>query len=852
MATLDLQVRLRAIDQASRVFAQLRERNGALIRTFDRTREAFRGLNQQLQNIQALQRHRQALDNTGREMQQTRERLQQLQQAMANTSASDRQSRAYLQLARELQQTENRLGALRGAQMQELNTVSQLAQRLRDAGVNLNNLSEEEQRLRNEAGRTNDALEEQIRRLRALDERRRRLDRAGTRLRSGMELAGNTSMVGMGAMGGARMGAAGLSYPLVAFAAQEKAAADLKTVMMDSKGNVGAFEDINKIITKMAAELPGTVENFTDTAKALKLQGVSDELMKNGALEQAIKLGVVMNLDPDKAAEVAAKMVEAHGLKDTELAAASDYMQRLMTSFGVTADNIQASQSYYSAAVNAVNLTGMDNYKKIAAIQGIAASQGLEGSPFGTALDNFLKRLGPGLAMVMGAKSGTKADARKILRKAGVKFNFYDKQGNLKDLEAIAEQLNTGMAKVRKVGGSKAVLTTLESIFGDQGGRLAQMLADKGAAGLREALEKIESQGSIDMRIKVKTETVASQLEALQGVWAAAMGSIGSTLKDDLGQLVQRLSGFVENTLQPWINNNKELIRTIMMVAAVIVGLAAVLGSILLVIAPFIGALSLMRYAMVFIAASPVMMLITAIGLLAVAIYNIGGRWRSIWEGAKNLFVSFVSGILNLIGNLVGLIVGIFGGVLRVFYEVFVNGKSWVEAFGSSFEFAINRCEEIISGFMDKLRAVKNTFLELVGLSGEMQPQVSYESEQLSLALSAAGKLAKKSGMTGQQWLDANPNHPAAQVIRRGRQLPTPTGNGATIGGANSEKAVIKQNNQTNNQTINQNINIKVEGKADKETAALIEGKIKSALAANNREIKARSNSAMFDQGAFA
>ena len=291
-----------------------------------------------------------------------------------------------------------------------------------------------------------------------------------------------------------------------------------------------------------------------------------------------------MNMGQEEGGTFTARMIEAHGLNPDDLNKAADMTQRAYFAFGLKKEDMGEAMKYYAPNVNALGLTGEANYRKLLAIQGMAARQGLEGSMFGTNFSMMLSKLGEGPKALEMAKKGMKGEARDVLKKAGVKFNFYNKDGTLKDIESIVKELEK-FDVVRKKLGDEEALLAMRQMFGEQGGRVAKILAQQGVEGLTQALADMDEQADKTMRITEKTSTLSAAFEQLEGVATLLSGTIGETLRDSLLWLSNNLQDFIENTLQPFVNNNKELVKWLMDGAAGLIALAAVGGTLLLVFA---------------------------------------------------------------------------------------------------------------------------------------------------------------------------------------------------------------------------------------------------------------------------
>ncbi|CDF99720.1 Putative Phage tail tape measure protein TP901 family core region [Avibacterium paragallinarum JF4211] len=342
---------------------------------------------------------------------------------------------------------------------------------------------------------------------------------------------------------------------------QEDAANDLKITMMKADGSFGKFKEIGKIADDLGRDLPGTKKDFYNLARALKMQGVSDDILIGGGLQTAAKLNVLLGMDQFEGGEFLAKLMEGHGLSDAELKSSADNLQRAMFAGGMNKEQMYGAMTYYAANVRSMKLTGEENAKKIFAIQGLAAQQWLEGTSFGTNFSTMLDRMNKGPKMIAEAKKGMKAEARDILESSGVEFNFWDKKGNFKGIDGMMSELEK-LDIIRQKYGDEGAGLVADALFGTEGKRVALLLAQKGKQGLEEFLQKMREQASLEERIAQKTRTLSAAMEALGGVWESAVGTIGSAFADDLKEIAKAGQHFIEDTLTPWISENKGLIRT--------------------------------------------------------------------------------------------------------------------------------------------------------------------------------------------------------------------------------------------------------------------------------------------------
>ena len=222
--------------------------------------------------------------------------------------------------------------------------------------------------------------------------------------------------VGAGAYAAKRVGLP----PLQAFASLEEAVTELRMAMLRRDGTVGSgFDAISRAAIELGAKLPGTTKDFMSSAVALKQQGMPDEAILKGGLRAAGGFGVLMNMNQGEAATAIAKMREAYGVPDSQLYGMADLMQRGRYAFGIDPSDFKAVATYAAPTFNQLGLRGLGTAKELLAVQGMAASVGLEASSFGTNFADMLRRL----SQVTGRQNRNSEQAREVrrtLKEAGV------------------------------------------------------------------------------------------------------------------------------------------------------------------------------------------------------------------------------------------------------------------------------------------------------------------------------------------------------------------------------------------------------------------------------------------------
>lgn len=513
---------------------------------------------------------------------------------------------------------------------------------------------------------------------------------------------------------------------------QEEAANNLKISMMKADGTFGKFNEIGKIADQLGTDLPGTREDFYKLAKAMKMQGVTDETLINGGLKTSAKLNVLLDMDQMQGGEFFSKMMESHGLSEAELGASADDLQRAMFAAGMNKEDMYGAMTYYASNIRSMKLTGRENSQKLFAIEGLAAQQGLEGTSFGTNFSTMLDRMSKGPQMIAEAKKGMKANVRDILEKSGLEFNFWDKKGNFKGIDGMVKELEK-LQKIRAKFGDQAAQDVADAMFGTEGKRVALLLGEKGTAGLQDFLQKMKDQASLEERVAQKTKTLGSALESLGSAWESAVGNVGSVFADDIKSFAKSLQEAVE-WFTPFISQHKQAVKFVLGLVAGFVALRGVLQVGSFAIQTVTMAMNALKIATM---TNPIGLIITGIAVAAYLIYNnwepisawFSNLWtkvtgyfqnfcnwvQGIWTGATEWVSSAWSGVSDYFGQLWDGITSFFdsgiGNItatilnwspLGLFQQVFSTLLSWfgIDMPAKFTEFGSN----IISGLVNGIR----------------------------------------------------------------------------------------------------------------------------------------------------
>lgn len=536
--------------------------------------------------------------------------------------------------------------------------------------------------------------------------------------------------------GGAMLG------PIKAFADLDDAMATLEVAMMQKGGKVGAaFDPLKKQIVELGNKLPGTTADYANLATTMISLGIPAEKLVGGALDAASNLRVVLKMTSEAAGETVVKLREAYNLTDNDLAKTADIAQRAKFAFGMKPEDLRVAASYQSAQLNILHLSGVENMKKMMVMQGMANLKGLDGSSFGTNMGMMLQRLATGPKMLEMAHRGMKGVGKDILGDLGIKFEFFDKKGNFKGLEAMVKEFEK-FKIIEKKYGEKGVSEVSNALFGIEAARPAMILAEYGVAGFEAAKKRFEEQAALQERIERYLKTAENVWKAFAGTLTNLMAAFAGPAVEALKPYIDKLNEITGGPLQKFVDEHKTLAKIVglglLVFAAAAIGLgvmglafAGVLRYVVLV-APIFGAalrvfrvlgpvLSGLGWVVRLLAvaigkdllrallilgraalANPILALVTLIAMAALLLIT---RWDKVkeyfgvfWGWLKAGFSTVVT-FMGRIGNMLGAVMGLPARLIKAEWQQL---KAWFGGFADWFKGKVAALHQALPEWMQK------------------------------------------------------------------------------------------------------------------------------------------------------
>lgn len=325
------------------------------------------------------------------------------------------------------------------------------------------------------------------------------------------------------------LAAAGVGVLVGAAARFDKSMSAVQAATHETVGNMGLLRqaalDAGKDTVYSATESAGAIEEL---AKA----GVSTADILGGGLAGSLNLAAGGALDVGEAAEIAASALTQFHLAGSDVSHVADLL-------AAGAGKAQGSVHDLGAALNQSGLvasqTGLSIEETSAALAAFA-SNGLTGSDAGTSFKTMLLALNP--------QSEKAAD---LMDQIG--FSAYDASGQFVGMEELARRLQASLAGMSEQQRN----ATLQTLFGRDAIRAANVLYTEGAKGIADWTAKVDDQGYAAETASTRLDNLAGDVEQLTGSLETLFIGAGEGSQGPLRKLVQGTRTVVDalNELPP-------------------------------------------------------------------------------------------------------------------------------------------------------------------------------------------------------------------------------------------------------------------------------------------------------------
>ena len=744
-------------------------------------RDKVKQLNAAQREVGQFRELSQGLTKTRGDLDQARAKVRDLAAALRETAEPSRG------MQRDFDNAVRAAGRLKAAEAEQRAELQRLRDGLATAGVSTANLARDEIRLRENISQTNRQITDQASRLKRLGAAHAAFDKA-------KGAAGRMAMTGAAAVGAGYAVTRPLNAIVQAFAPAEDAAMQLQVSMMGKGAEVSdQYEKIKRLATELGDLLPGTTADFQNMMTMLKRQGMSDQAILGGLGEATAYAGVLLKMPFDGAAEFSAKMQDATRTTEGDMMGLMDAIQRGFYA-GVDPDNMLNAYSKIAPALSLIKKEGLEAVQMLNPLVAMMDQAGMAGEASGNAIRKVFQ------AVLSEKKLGKAND----LLGPKQQLDFSDGKGEFGGLDQLFEQLD----KLKDLN-SMQRMSVLKELFGDDAETLqvVNTIMSKGMAGYKEMQGKLDSQASLQERVKAQLTTLQNVADAAGGSFTNALADMGTAMAPDMKAVLTYLGG-IASRVGAWARENPGLVQTLGRVTAVIATLLIAFGGLMLVVSTVLLPLAGLKFAMAYLGiaggglggvlmglakgalpfllgavraitmalvANPIGLAVTAIGTAALLIYQywdpIKAFFVGLWGQVRTAFDGGIAGIGALLVNWspVGLIYSAFASVMSYlgvdlpakFTEA---GAAVLQGFASGITNSLGLVKDSITGaadstmswFKEKL-GIHSPSRVFIGYGGNIsegaaigieqaQPEAIRATKALATALVAGGMLSTAAG----------------------------------------------------------------------------------------------------------
>ncbi|MCQ4242488.1 phage tail tape measure protein [Stutzerimonas stutzeri] len=575
---LSLRVNLKALDNATKPLRTIAGGAVGLGRALKDTRGELKGLQALQKDVTSFRNLKGASEQTGAAMQANRERVKALSREMANTATPTKA------LTREFQGAVRQGHNLKQTHAQQQRELQGLRSKLGEAGISTRSLTQHERELRQRVEGTNKTLAQQEQRLKQLTTQQKRLGQAKAQYERTQQLAG--SMAGAGA-GGLAAGS-GILY----------AGAKMLAPAV-------ASEQQGSLIAAQSGEGADRAGQYTNIIKGIRADGLGGDVAAVGAAVAAVSstlgaLGKVSDRELDRASRKALDMSAVLGgdvvehiqtaaiMMKNGLAGSSDEAFDLITR-GMQGVSTQMRGELpeilheYSTHFRGL---GFDGKEAMSLLVDMAAQGKFALDKTGDALKEFSIR---GSDM-----SKASVAAYEMVGLNAEKMSSAIAQGGDGARQAL-EQTAKGLMKIKspaeRANAAIALFgTPVEDLAIDQIPAFLQALS-----GSTDNLGKVE--GAADQLGTTLRDNLGGDLDKLSGSWGALVSSMFNDQGSMLRDVTQTLTGIIGG-VKGWVAENPKLASNLVKTAAGVAILMAGMGGLTLAIASILGPFAMVRYGM--------------------------------------------------------------------------------------------------------------------------------------------------------------------------------------------------------------------------------------------------------------
>lgn len=338
-----------------------------------------------------------------------------------------------------------------------------------------------------------------------------------------MEAAGGKSKLITTGIAAAGVAATALGVAAVRMAADFDAS--MSTVQANTGASVDEMNQLRQAAIDAGADTIYSTTESADAINELGKAGLSTSDILSGGLSGALNLAASDGMAVGDAAELMATTLKQFNLTGAESTQVADALAAGAGKAVGSAHDLGLALNQAGLVANSMGVSMQETTGTLAAF----ANAGMIGSDAGTSLKTMLQRL-----------ASPTDEAQTLMDELGI--NVYDANGKFIGLAGAAGQLQNGLSGLSQQERNAA----LNTIFGADAVRAANVLYEQGAEGIDDWTKKVSDSGYAAEQAAAKNNNLKGDLENLSGSFESLMISLGEGGQGPLRSLVQTLDTLVD------------------------------------------------------------------------------------------------------------------------------------------------------------------------------------------------------------------------------------------------------------------------------------------------------------------
>lgn len=499
-------------------------------------------------------------------------------------------------------------------------------------------------------------------------------------------------------------------------------AANFESAMSQVQATMGITKD-------SMSEVDGQTVNTMDTLSDLAKEMGETTAFSATECAEALNYLALAGYDTQQMCDTLPTVLNLAAAGGMELATASDMVTDAMSALGMetsdadvmvdqmakTASSTNTSVEQLGEGILKIGATARSIKGGTAELNtalGILANNGIKGAEGGTHLRNVI------LSLQQGCEDGA-------IAVGDMSVQVYDAEGNMRSLNDILGDMNTAMDGMT----SEEKNNIISKIFNKTDlASVNALLANTGDTWDDLQASITDSAGAAQQMADTQLDNLQGQLTLLKSALEGLAISIGEILMPYIKSIVSHIQSFVD-----WLNNlderTQKIIVTVALVVAaigpvlIIVGkVISSVGTIMTIIPKVVSLMGTVKTAMAGLnatmAANPIGLIITAIGLLVAAFIYLWNNcdefrefWINLWENVKEIAITVWNAIKDFFVSIWEAISGTFTTVVTAIKDFL--SSAW-EGIKNTVSTVMDAIHTVISTVWNAIKTVFETVFNAI------------------------------------------------------------------------------------------------------------------------------------------